>query len=86
MGVHKSDVELGARIAPLGKGQHSSKRGRVLTPVGRGDGLAEFRCVRGTGEAENQYEQCESSVDHARSLRPAHIVLEPVDTIKTASA
>jgi hypothetical protein len=83
--VHKSDVELGARIALLGKRGQSSKRGRVLTPVGGGDGLAELGCVRGTGEAENQYEQCESSVDHARPLRPASIMLEPDDTIKTAN-
>jgi hypothetical protein len=75
VGVHESDVELGTRIALLGKGRQSSKRGRVLTPVSSGDGLAEFRCVRGTGEAENQYEQYESSVDHPRPLRPASVAM-----------
>jgi hypothetical protein len=83
--VHKSDVELGARIALLGKGGQSSKRGRVLTPVGHSYGIVQLRCLRGTSEAENQYEECESCVDHARPLRPASIMLEPDDTIKTAN-
>ena len=86
IGVHKSEVELGARIALLGKGRQPSKCGRVLAPVGRGDGLVELRCRRRTNQTENQDEECESCLDHARPLRPASIMMDPPDdTIKTAT-
>jgi hypothetical protein len=86
IGVHESDVELGARIAPLGKGRQPLKRGRVLAPVGRGDRIVELRCRRRTNEAENQDEECESCVDHGCPLRPASIMMDPPDdTIKTAT-
>ena len=60
IGVHESDVELRARIAPLGKGIQPSKCGRVLAPVGCGDGLVELRCRRRTNQTENQDEECKS--------------------------
>jgi hypothetical protein len=65
VGVHESDVELGARIALLGKQRQPSKRSGVIATVGRGDRIVEFRCRRWSNEAENEDEEHESCVDHA---------------------
>jgi hypothetical protein len=84
--VHEPDVELGTRIALLGKRIEPPQRGRVVAAVGSSDGIVELRCRRGTCEAENQNEACESSGDHARPMRPENTMMEsPHDTIKTAT-
>jgi hypothetical protein len=54
--------------------------------VGRSDGIVELRRRRRSGEAEKENEECESSIDHARPLRAASIVMKSPDhTIKTAT-
>jgi hypothetical protein len=63
--VHESNVELRPRIALLGKGRQPSKRGGVLAPLGRGDGIVKLGGRCRTNQAESQDEECESSVDHA---------------------
>ena len=65
VGVHESDVELGTRIALLGKQRQPLKRSHVIATVRRGDGIVEFRCRRRSNEAKNQDEEHESCVDHA---------------------
>ncbi len=61
IGVHESDVELGARVALLGQRGQPSDRRCVIAAVGRRNGIVEFRCRRRTGEAENQDEESDGS-------------------------